>query len=705
MQRWPNGQQGGGAAGRQPGEFDRFEGTIHVVDLATIDPSTEHFPGKDWLADRLARKLPLGFDLEWQPDRDKFSDNPVALMQFSDESTALLLRTHKSLNYLPVIVMKVLCSEVCHKIGVGFDGPDKTKMDNTFHFLPSGIEDLSDIARKKGLAETGLKLLAEHFGYKMRKESKVARSNWAAATLTKEQIAYAAEDAWMTYLLYYELEKLPDPVITNEEGCDTVNAGVIQLQPGWAEQGIVRRHDGLWCAMCDKGPMTVALVLERHMEGAKHKKKLANRAHVLGAALELTEDLIESGIYTSDGTNELKVGEFKCKICDAGPFASLVVAEQHLRSKRHLKKTAPPEPEPEKPDPHLLGQEAISEQLWNLPDYVTYVPPCTLICTLCDKKGDSSNAVKVMRAHLGQDRHAKKCRGAGHREIVNVEARERLEYMDTGRPVVRTGHKQPKNGSSGTTKEAHRLETAEGTTGTTTSPGELPAGWSEHLDPTSKETFYHNAATGESQWERPGANDLLPAPQQSPEQEAPQRQANPQEAATQAHRSSTEAREHTYTLPPGWRAIPMQGEAGTEQFYYADVQTHVSQWQPPVAYEHGDWRRLVDSTGRAYWQCSVPQQRTFYEDDAGWDRLEDEEATVYWCHKASGIRFYEDGVPASAHLPLSVLQVAGSAQPVSTVQPSTSEEQQTLHVAAAAHVRTAPVDPGGEAESPWWSGR
>jgi len=278
MYRWPEHQKGGGAAGKPQGEFDKFEGTVHVVDLATLDPDTEHFPGADWLADRLERKLPFGYDLEWQPDRDKFSENPIALMQFSDESTALLLRTHRSRQYLPVIVMKVLCSDVCRKICVGWDGGDKTKSNNTFHFLPSGIEDLSAIAKSKGLAQTGLKLLAEHFGYKMLKESKTARSNWAtSAPLSQEQIAYAAEDAWMTYLLYDKLNSLPDPVIANEEGCDAGTGG-LKIAPGWADQGIVRRHDGLWCAMCDKGPMTVALVMERHMEGAKHKKKLASRA-------------------------------------------------------------------------------------------------------------------------------------------------------------------------------------------------------------------------------------------------------------------------------------------------------------------------------------------------------------------------------------------------------------------------------------------
>ena len=33
----------------------------------------------------------------------------------------------------------------------------------------------------------------------------------------------------------------------------------------------------------------------------------------------------------------------------------------------------------------------------------------------------------------------------------------------------------------------------------------LPNGWTEHTDPNSGQTFYHNASTGETSWSKPAA--------------------------------------------------------------------------------------------------------------------------------------------------------------------------------------------------------
>jgi len=105
-------------------------------------------------------------------------------------------------------------------------------MQSTFNFQPVGIIDLSDIAKKKAIVEQGLKSLTEHFGLKMRKDSRIARSNWAAPELTQEQIQYAAEDAYFSYLLYDKLRNLPDPLPEDREGAAIVNQGVLELQPG-----------------------------------------------------------------------------------------------------------------------------------------------------------------------------------------------------------------------------------------------------------------------------------------------------------------------------------------------------------------------------------------------------------------------------------------------------------------------------------------
>ncbi|CAK0856743.1 unnamed protein product [Prorocentrum cordatum] len=167
--------------------YHRFQGQTIVVDLADVNGETEDFPGRHWLEGITRDNKPVGWDLEWQPDRTKETDNPIALMQFADDKVALLLRTHRTRNWLPVSVMRTLLSESCKKVQVGWDGPDRQKMQSTFNFLPLGILDMSELAKVKGVAAQGLKSLSEHFGMKMKKDSRIARSNWADKELTEQQ--------------------------------------------------------------------------------------------------------------------------------------------------------------------------------------------------------------------------------------------------------------------------------------------------------------------------------------------------------------------------------------------------------------------------------------------------------------------------------------------------------------------------------------
>jgi len=190
--------------------YDGFPGKVIVVDLATVNGETEKFEGRDWLDGITRENKPVGWDLEWQPDRTKETDNPIALMQFADDKVALLLRTHRTRNWLPVSVMRTLLSESCKKVQVGWDGPDKQKMQSTFNFQPLGILDMAELAKVKGVAAQGLKSLSDHFGMKMQKDSRIARSNWADKELTDQQKLYAAEDAYFSFMLYQKLTLLPD---------------------------------------------------------------------------------------------------------------------------------------------------------------------------------------------------------------------------------------------------------------------------------------------------------------------------------------------------------------------------------------------------------------------------------------------------------------------------------------------------------------
>lgn len=609
--------------------YDKFEGRTILVDLSNVDWATEDFEGRDWLEWRTREQLPVGWDLEWQPDR-KGQNNPIALMQFGDDTTCLLLRTHRSRNWLPQAVMKNLLSEGCKKIGVGWDGADKLKMERTFKFQPYGIVDLAQIATDKGLKEQGLKALCDHFGYHPRKDPRCARSNWACWQLSPEQIQYAAEDAYFTYLLYDKLLNMPDPsavvnVCVDEHG--------LMVKDEWVPHGIVRKADGLWCSLCEKGPMTMPIVVDRHIEGAKHRKALEHKASVYdesGAVRELPAKYAEAGIIAGDANNpKLKVGEFKCILCDAGPFNTLTVVDVHLKSKKHLKCIAP------KPDPAEVlaekeSRDVFAEKLWNMPDYVREEGEGikkVLICTLCDSK---ANAVMAMYSHLGGDKHARKTRNGGFPEVIHIKDRDRLEVLYTGEPVLRTGFKMPRSvacglcseqpaaGSTSTgTNEAegpdYTRKAADSGASSSREPGKryassnriMPEGWEEHVDYESGCFYYCNRALRLSQWEPPDAskNDLPDMP----------------------------------SLPAGWQ---LRWSKDLSRWYYVDFEKQISQWEAPV-HSGQAWRRQLDPNGHPFWSCASGAAKPFYEGDIAWQRFEDHNGRMYWSNADLNLRFFE----------------------------------------------------------------
>merc|ERR1712087_231673 len=113
---------------------------------------------------------------------------------------------------------------------------------------------------------------------KIRKESRVARMDWASGQLSQDQNQYAAEDAYFSFMLYDKLWNLPNPEWgTTHSNHGSLGQGVLTMQEGWEENGIIRRVDGLYCKLCDKGPMTVPLAVEKHIESKDHKKRFKSR--------------------------------------------------------------------------------------------------------------------------------------------------------------------------------------------------------------------------------------------------------------------------------------------------------------------------------------------------------------------------------------------------------------------------------------------
>ena len=77
----------------------------------------------------------------------------------------------------------------------------------SFDFAEQAIVDLGAVARSHKLKQSGVRYLSALF--LQRRIPKGAKtSNWAAARLSPQQIAYAATDAWTSRELFLKFEEL-----------------------------------------------------------------------------------------------------------------------------------------------------------------------------------------------------------------------------------------------------------------------------------------------------------------------------------------------------------------------------------------------------------------------------------------------------------------------------------------------------------------
>lgn len=323
----------------------RFVGRVIVADLSKtqVRGRDEFFEGQSWLADVVMHQRTVGFDMEWKPDRG--TDNPVALLQFADEDTALLLRTHVSKRWLPKIVLETLKSPYVKKVCIGYDSNDKRKLINSFDFELVGHIDIVDLVCKKGIqCSPGLQKLTEHFGWRVKKDKIIGRSDWSTQDLSEEQVAYAAEDAFFTLKLLGVIQDLPDALVPEDGEADTTSA--FRMEPDWVEQGVVRKDDGMWCTPCGAGPMLNGDIVKQHLTSKKHQAKLRPPPVPTLKDLKVPTVVIEEippemearGIArgTWDHPRVLP-SEFLCVLCDAGPFKTIENTDSHLRSRGHQK--------------------------------------------------------------------------------------------------------------------------------------------------------------------------------------------------------------------------------------------------------------------------------------------------------------------------------------------------------------------------------
>jgi len=166
-----------------------FTGTIHLID---------HPSALENLKRAIQDKPVLGFDTETRPSFKKGRYHKVALLQLSAHHDAFLFRLNKI--HLPEFVMEILENKDIIKVGVALKD-DLIGLKKIMDLEPDGFVDLQKFVKQFGIEDNGLrKLVANVLGFRLSKKSQT--SNWEQDKLTREQLVYAATDAWVCQQMY-----------------------------------------------------------------------------------------------------------------------------------------------------------------------------------------------------------------------------------------------------------------------------------------------------------------------------------------------------------------------------------------------------------------------------------------------------------------------------------------------------------------------
>ena len=173
----------------------RYEGEIVLVDSPELSARA--------LADLRSESV-IGFDTETRPAFRPGESYLPSLAQLAGARAVYLFPLLREGN--PQTVAEILANAAITKAGVS-TADDLKGLKKLFPFEEQSVIDLGTVAKRRGFKQSGVRnLTALLLGWRIAKGAKT--TNWAARTLSQQQIAYAATDAWACRELYFKLEAL-----------------------------------------------------------------------------------------------------------------------------------------------------------------------------------------------------------------------------------------------------------------------------------------------------------------------------------------------------------------------------------------------------------------------------------------------------------------------------------------------------------------
>ncbi|PRQ38410.1 putative DNA helicase [Rosa chinensis] len=154
----------------------------------------------------------VGFDIEWKPTFQRgVPPGKVAVLQICGDTSCCHVM-HIIHSGIPRSLQLLLESSSILKVGAGIAN-DAVKVFKDYNVSIKAVEDLSYLANHKlgdsqnwGLASLTEKLISKQ----LLKPKKIRLGNWETKYLSKEQLQYAATDAFASWYLHEVLRSLPD---------------------------------------------------------------------------------------------------------------------------------------------------------------------------------------------------------------------------------------------------------------------------------------------------------------------------------------------------------------------------------------------------------------------------------------------------------------------------------------------------------------
>lgn len=146
----------------------------------------------------------LGFDTETKPCFKKGVQEPLSLLQLAASDRVYVFQ----FKFIPFngALSRLMADADVVKAGVAVRD-DIKGLQELSAFQDAGFVDLGEVVREAGAGYTGLRNLAAGFlGVRISKGLRV--SNWGRRDLTRQQIEYAATDAWISRELYLKFSEL-----------------------------------------------------------------------------------------------------------------------------------------------------------------------------------------------------------------------------------------------------------------------------------------------------------------------------------------------------------------------------------------------------------------------------------------------------------------------------------------------------------------